>query len=434
MAFIGAINAKLRQFFFTHAHLLEGRRCYIGCSGNFTIEQIISRRCERAELHSNDVSLYSSVVGRALTGAVLEAEFTAEDLRFANDYFTRGPVESVATVLLVLEMLKYQKRNNPFQERMWRHHLSAWEALFSKTCAKVAKALESIRIMEYTTVDVHDYFALDRDGVNIGFLPTGIDSIFKRLDESVSWSSPGFEPLTNDRREETIRRMTQVDFILFDDTERDLPCTATVELFGKKTVYIYSSLGLKKGVFRRRLNERVMNYDLLMPDDEIPDGAAVTVRPTEGPVVNHYRNLFLSKKIQPAQGDLCLLAFAGSKLFGFLIFQSYSLMGQVGAGSIYLLSDFVVRSTRHRKLSKLLLMSVLCREVKALLEQRSMGRVKTILTTAFTDRPVSMKYRGVFNLIKRGSGKGGPFLNYSGNFTKTSLRKVISKWKKKYKE
>ena len=59
MGFIGSINDKLRKFFSTHAGLLEGRDIYIGCSGNFTVEQIISRRCENVTIHSNDISLYA---------------------------------------------------------------------------------------------------------------------------------------------------------------------------------------------------------------------------------------------------------------------------------------------------------------------------------------------------------------------------------------
>ena len=62
--------------------------------------------------------------------------------------------------------------------------------------------------------------------------------------------------------------------------------------------------------------------------------------------------MFLSKKIQPGSGGPCFLAFAGKKLFGFIIFQGYSKMGD--RSSIYLLSDFVVPSGIHRRLAKLL--------------------------------------------------------------------------------
>jgi hypothetical protein len=430
MAFIGAINDKLRKYFYTQAPHLEGKRCYVGCSGNFTIEQLISRRCERAEIFSNDVSLYSSVIGRALLGEVLDAEVTGDELRWAQDYYRLGPCESVATILLLLEMLKFVKQKNPYQERMWNHYLAGWDALFESTRAKTEKALGNVRIREYTTVDVHDYFPRP-DGVSIGFLPTyvgGYEKLFERLEEAFEWEAPTYETLTEERREETVRRMTEGEYILYDDRPRELPCTARVELFGKRTVHIYSNLGLRRGVFRRRLGEKIRNYELLMPDEEIPEDAEVTFQPTEGPVVNHYRNLFLSKRIQPASGDPNLLVFAGGKLFGFLVFQSYSLKGRAGDGSIYMLSDFVVPSRRYRRLAKLLLMAARTKEIREYLQDRLMRRVDHTLTTAFTDKPVSMKYRGVFKLAKRGKG----FLNYRGDFDDTTLKEVLPRWRKRY--
>lgn len=86
MPFIGSISAELRQFFFTHAHLLDGRDCYIGCSGNFSIEQILTRRAPAARLHSNDVSLYSCVLGAALTGKPLPLLVVNENLLWLQPY------------------------------------------------------------------------------------------------------------------------------------------------------------------------------------------------------------------------------------------------------------------------------------------------------------------------------------------------------------
>ncbi|MDP2167961.1 MAG: hypothetical protein Q8J64_06495 [Thermodesulfovibrionales bacterium] len=446
MAFIGAINDRLRKYFHTRAPLLEGRKIFIGCSGNFTVEQLLSRRLKSAELFSNDVSLYSSVIGHAVMGRTLPFDVVNEDLRFVMDYARRGPAESVASVLIVLEMLKYEKRKNAYAVRMWNHYLSAWDGLFEKTLAKVNKALASIRIADYTMLDVHDYYP--RDGVSIGFLPTyvgGYEKLFKRLEESVKWDTPAYEMLTEERREETVRRMTAGEYILYDDRERDLPCAARVDLFGHRTVFIYSNLGMKAGVFKRRINERVPKYRLLMPEDGISPEAEIKVIEADLPTINHYRNMYLSKKIEPGSGGPCYMVFAtpppachsreggnpSPRLFGFLIFQSYSQRGGK-ADEIYLLSDFVVPSARHRRLAKLLLMALKCREVREELEARTVRRYRSILTTAFTDKPVSMKYRGLFELVKRGTGAAGQFLNYRAEFENTSLKEVVALWTKKY--
>ena len=428
MSFVGAINDKLRKFFHTRAHILEGRTCYIGCSGNFTIEQIITRVCPSATLHSNDVSLYSSVIGHMLVNSPFPLEVTNPELLFANAYL-KDPASSVATILLLLEMLKYESRKNPYAERMWQAYLVSFDTLHKKTLARVKAAASSIRIASYSTMDVHDYYS--RDGVAIGFLPTyagGYEKLFARLEESVSFPRPSYQMLTEERREESILRMTEGDYILYDDRVRDLPSIARVDLFGKKTVFIYSNLSIRPGLFRRKINEKVTPYNLLMPEEEIPC-SPVKVIEVDLSTINHYRNMYLSKKIEPGSGGPCYLVFSGDKLFGFLIFQAYSQKG--GAkDEIYMLSDFVVPSTRHRRLAKLLLMVSKCKDMKTLLSEKIVRDYKAILTTAFTDQPVSMKYRGVYELVKRGEG----FLNYKAEFNETTFKEVTHSWMKKYKE
>lgn len=430
MSFVGSINEKLRKFFYTHAGVLADRKCYIGCSGNFTIEQIIARHCASAEIYSNDVSLYSSVIGYMLAyGRTLPMEFINPELSWANEYVSRGPAEAAATVLLVLELLKYEKRKNPYSERMWQAYLVNFESLHEKTLKKVRAAAEHIRIKEYTMTDVYDYYPRP-DGVSICFLPTyagGYEKLFARLEESVKWDKPGYLMLTEERREATIAKMTQGEYILYDDRERgDLPCIARVDLFGKHTVYIYSNLGFRRGLFRKKINEKISPFNLLMPDGEIPV-SEVRALEVDLSTINHYRNMFLSKKIQPGSGGPCYLVFAGEKLFGFLIFQAYSQKGGP-KDEIYLLSDFVVPSVRHRRLAKLLLMVTQCRDMKEILSEKIVRDYKGILTTAFTDQPVSMKYRGVYELAKRGKG----FLNYRTEFKDFTFKEVVRLWMKKY--
>lgn len=431
MPFIGSINDKLRKFFWTHAPALEGRKCYIGCSGNFTVEQILSRRCKSAEIYSNDVSLYSGALGYMFTGSPFELEITNPELEWANEYIARGPAEMVSTLLVLLEMLKFEKRSSLYAERMWSTYLLNFESMMKKTLEKVIKVSEHIRIQEYTMTDVFDYYPRPGD-VSIGFLPTyvgGYEKLFARLEGSAEWEKPAYEMLTTERREETINKMTEGEYILYDDQERELPRIARVDLFGRKTVYIYSNINFKRGIFRKKINEKPSRYDMLMPEEEIPEDSEIKMEEVDLSTMNHYRNMFLSKKIQPGSGGPCFLVFAGNKLFGFLIFQVYSKKGGPSS-EIYMMSDFVIPSTRHRRLAKLLLMAIKCRDLKERLDEKYIKDYTTILTTAFTRKAVSMKYRGAFKLAKRGED----FLNYRGEFGQTTFKEVVKLWKKKYEK
>lgn len=425
--FIGAINHKLRNFFWEISPTLDGRDIYVGCSGNFTVEQIISRRCPATRIHSNDIALYSSLVGFALTGREFDIKIKESEYLWLGDYMRRGP-DKIASLLLLMEVLKFEKEN-AFALRMKQHYLMNWQTLFDTTLKKVEKALSSIRIEDYTTVDAHDYFPRP-DGVSVGFLPTyvgGYEKLYERIEEIFDYERPAYALLTEERREETVRRMTQGDYILYDDRKRqDLPCVARVDQFGRRAVYIYSSMDFERGLFRRKPAEKVPRFRLLGVDEEIPASAGIKIVKTDNPTIQHYRNLYLKKGIETAAGDMCFLVFVGGGLFGFLIFKSYSKQGK--PGEVYLLSDFVAPSRRYPRISKLLLLATLADEMKTLLEEHTISRVKSVYTTAFTDKPVSMKYRGVFELVKRGEG----FLNYRGEFQNYALKEALETWKKKY--
>jgi hypothetical protein len=69
---------------------------------------------------------------------------------------------------------------------------------------------------------------------------------------------------------------------------------------------------------------------------------------------------------------------------------------------------------------------ILSSEVRDILEQKMAQNVRSIGTTAFTDRPVSMKYRGVFDLHSRKEGR----LNYLGEAGKWSLEEALTWWRK----
>ena len=429
MAFIGSICQPLRKFFATHARLLAGREVYVGCSGNFTIESILSAVCPTAEIYSNDVSLYSTAVGYMLTDRMLPLEIVHPELLWLNDYAAKGAEEQVAVLMLLVDALGFEKRNNRFKQRMWQAYVDQFPTLFAATLVKVQRFKASVQIRDYTTVDVHDYFP--RPGaISIGFLPTyvgGYEKLFKALAAAVKWQSPDYEILTTERRLATLEKMAEGDYILYDDAARDLPCVAKVQQRGRKAVYIYSNMAFPGALLRQKSNEKARNFQILKPDEEIPAAAVVTIKQVDLATVNHYRSLFLSKRIAPAPADLSFLVFAGEKLIGAMMFTAYSVKIK-SPTEIYLMSDFVVPSNRHPRLAKLMLLVILSRETREALERAQIKRYSTILTSVFTDKPVSMKYRGIFELAKRGPN----FLNYRGTFNDTSLQEVIPTWKAKY--
>ena len=66
--FIGSINRYMRVVLESAASQWRGQDIYVACSGNFTVERILSR-CGVGRIFSNDVSIYSCALGWHLANA-----------------------------------------------------------------------------------------------------------------------------------------------------------------------------------------------------------------------------------------------------------------------------------------------------------------------------------------------------------------------------
>jgi hypothetical protein len=99
---------------------------------------------------------------------------------------------------------------------------------------------------------------------------------------------------------------------------------------------------------------------------------------------------------------------------------------------LYMMSDFAVSPTDYPRLSKLVLYAVLSTEARMLMQRFSNRRVRSLVTTAFSQKPVSMKYRGLFTLLNRKETDDGYALNYAADVGKWTLSEGYALWRKKH--
>lgn len=115
--------------------------------------------------------------------------------------------------------------------------------------------------------------------------------------------------------------------------------------------------------------------------------------------------------------------FIDGKLAGGII-MSLSKYGDIE--SLYVLSDFSV--SRNNRLSKLIAMIATSKDIISEIERKTLLKFKQLCTTVFTDKPVSMKYRGIWDLHARKEG----FLNYSSKIRASSPQQIYLEWFNKY--
>src|SRR5436309_5564 len=85
MSFVGAIDTPLRQYLATNARHIAGRTVFCGCSGNFTIEQLVAGHAAR--IYSNDIGLYSVVLGEHLVGRRAQVELRDESFAWLAPFW-----------------------------------------------------------------------------------------------------------------------------------------------------------------------------------------------------------------------------------------------------------------------------------------------------------------------------------------------------------
>lgn len=431
MSFTGAINSDMRSIVASLVPLWQGRDVYIACSGNFTIENILSSFGGYRSIHSNDVSLYTSAIGGYLTGR--NVEITVADLpeyEWLNDWVTPG-LDTIATLMLCTKVFPCLGRKEPYYQRMFQAYMRRWPELHEATKEKNKPILESIKIDSYFPGDAFDFIKnAPENAVVITFPPTyagGYEKLYKKFDEAFIWDRPEYTIFDEGRLAEFFKMcMGRDDFLLsrdvfVDEWEKYLIGQVQTSV-RSRPVYMYS--GEKEKTFLTYPSQKSENVPLnrLGENDDIV--SPLRLVPLMQGQFNTLRSQYLSVHIAPASASVRLAVLSGDKLIGAIAFDA----GKYDIDEAYMMTDFAIAPTKYKRLSKLVLAAALSKEVQGLLMQSFNQHVNKIFTTAFTSNAVSMKYRGLFEVYNRKEDA----VNYEADAGKWSLEEGLLWWMKKH--
>lgn len=427
--FIGAINSGVRSM------LAEIARdwpddVYIGCSGNFTVERILASMGTR-KLHSNDVSLYSCSIGHWRAGTAFPVKLKPGYEWMGHASWPLSWAELVATIMMAGEYVQFEKGETPYHERMKNACVMEWNWRMATTVERAAKAMMPVKLESFFAGDVMEWLAtVPSHAAVASFPPTykaGYEKIYAGLDEVFDWPKPQYETFDEKRFGAFLELATnRKNWMVARDHE--IPALAS-HLRGviqtgarSKPVYVYASGGPARVEMPNQRTE-VVPIPRPHPAIAITSVDRLALAPLTQAQMNTLRSEYLSKEIAPAPGLMNLAVTAGGYLVGALAFSR----PKFGRGA-YMLSDFAIRPTRYKRLSKLIAGAALSIEVRSLLEMKLATRVETIATTAFTDKKASMKYRGLFTSTSRKDGR----LNYQGIAGQWTLQDALVWWLKNH--
>lgn len=434
--FVGSLPKYALDYLVTNvARQMAGHRLVVGCSGNFTIERAVAHAQPDIQgIYSNDVSLYSCTLGWWLTGD-RDHEITMRDeapIWMRREW--RPGATAVACLDVMLEALQYEAQKNSHQARMWdayRLHFGEMVDARQRSLADWTKPLTG-----FWAGDVAEHFRQHDDdkSVFVCFAPTyvgGYERQYKRLDALFDWPRPEYQKFDKKRAAALFGWMQDRRYAWFGDCKIDgLQPAMLFRRGGMKTIYLYTNLEHTPGYISPTRPQHAPILRLANAQTRLCPSTNVQLIQILTSELCTYKDMFLSKKIDHKPGQWALAVVADGEVVGFVEYAYKQEYGQ--QDSIYLNSDFPVSGTVYPRLSKLIAMMAVCGDARRFLERRREMKQRELRTTAFTDKPISMKYRGVLEVEKRGEHDGRKYINYVGTFNDESAGEVYMKWLKKH--
>ena len=411
---------------------------FVGCSGNYAIDKICAAR--RFRVHSNDVSLYSALIGFIATGRELFKPVLRDPvLKPVLSCYGDSARESLAKVMFAMAAGDYMGQKNDYERMMLERYLQKAKDFMDSTLEKFEKTdMFAFHAEDFFYGDFRDSIERAKEGDLIfAFPPTykgGYEKLYKFVNEAFEYPPPDYRLFEPDKAAECFADLLERKqcMIYTDKRHEGLErwLSGAIQLGGgKHEIYLYSSFrkrGASGAVFIGDLGgaEDVPKTALLPYEYEPKRDDLPSIRLVPSNAVLHYKRLFMSARVDYSKGeDLCLEFGLNGRAFGWASFST--MLGTRQPGCIFEVSDFVMNSgVRH--LSKLLVKLLLSEDTRRAIMRKFFTSYCGIQTSVYTAKPVSMKYRGVFQLIER--DEKAHKLTYVGFFGGKTLREVYREW------
>lgn len=399
---------------------------FVCCSGSFRVDKALA--LAGARVHSNDVALLSCAIGAFLMGRDLDFRFggALECLRERSESFTG--LDRVALVGLALQMSAFTK-DNTFAKHHFEHYRSNLDFYLDRAKVKVATHLDGFKIASYFGGDFREHArnALEAGGGVVAFPPTykkGYERMYRVLHESTEWSEPNYDVWDPKDIGDWVRELAvspEARYCVFSDQLLEGLKPVSEFLPGRnKPVYFYAST-TNSSVRAREHKSTAFKYTPIAPDRLRVDSKVTLVEADAG-MMNFLKDKYLKAGLAHSTGSINLLVMVDGMLVGGFIYTR----GRFGGSDLYLLSDFALDG--RRRLAKLVALLATSKTAVRIFEKRYLERAGSITTTAFTDKPISMKYRGVFELTSRKPG----FLQYASKVRDARPDELYAEWWRKF--
>lgn len=429
--FQGTIPGPMRSIVRETAQQWPVGPVYIPCCGNFTIERSLSGL--GFALHSSDVSIYTTAIGRWLTGqpaGIRLRDESREQLGWLEGSLDGG-IGTVAALMLGTRFLASVDRDGLWHQRVVHSYREQWQAKHTETTEKLGRT--DLQLSSYQAEDVRSWLqTVPSDAPVCSFPPFyggGYEKLYEPLNTHFDWDAPEYAPLSDDDVVSVLGAITDRPYWLTasnHDVEELRPHLRGVIKATPRAApfYVYASKAPTRIVAPRQ------------PIDPVTVPRLRKGEPIQGPLTlailkpgqfNALRSRYLNPRIAPGAANLAVAVKAAGRIIGVFAMSPSTYTPD----EVYLLSDFAVAPTNYPRLSKLIVLAATSAEAQLLCQRAFSRRVRAVSTTAFSNNPVSMKYRGLLRLTKRAPATDDAWkfqLQYQGPMGGHDLAAAYSTW------
>jgi hypothetical protein len=437
MPFLGTIPAPMRAIVAEHVSSWGVDELFVPCSGLYTIQRVMHGIVPAMRLHGNDVTLFSSAIGRWLAGDPVDVTVDPDSpiVDLVAPYMADQAESAVAALILAAEFVGSIGKDNIYHRRVVRSYLAEWKQMHRTTLDKLREM--TLRLSSFYAGDALEWLlGLPQDIAVASFPPFdagGYEAMWKALEGHFVWVPPDYpvmgEPEYMQLLNEIARRKHWIIGALHEWPEQADRRVGYVKVTNRaRPFHVYASSARTRIVMPAQQLEPV-KVPRQGPGDALE--GPLRLHPLTPGQFNTLRSQYLNANIAPGAAMLPVAVTAGGRLVGCFAFDrpKYDPM------CCYLMSDFAVAPAQQKHLAKLVLCAMLSTEAQRLIQRTMSRRLTHVSTTAFSRHPTSQKYRGLLKITSRKESDDPAFnwqLNYAGELGRWDLAEGLATWQKKW--
>ena len=443
--FLGTTTAPVRDYMAQEIRAAKPKKLFEPFAGIFMVSQIVGMIDKNVEVHSSDVSMYSVEVGCGL--AAIASPVTPKPLLFAEfPGFAdmQQPIQRAAIMVFMAEAaVAYRKRHLNFYGRLYEDMRRRHVDYVKKLVAKAEQAKQNLPLnFTFHASDGVALMAQAQAGDVVFYDPPfwsgGYEKMFEALPDWYDMAPIPFTEVTSDLRDIHLQQLRERGCTVYYRCEKPLdPVPAGYELVFQAEYkhngwfLVYSNNAATKAIRRNdRMRETPKGYNVVGPKTVFTAKSKIDIVPVGANVANHFRLLWTKKADMVSMGT-AFLATVNGAVFGVMVMDSGQAFSSTYARII---SDVGSTHTVYGKLSKLILGLILSNEFLKTVNDKFMCDHDGYTTVAYSDAPVSMKYRGLFDLAERkaGTAKKYELIYRTKKLRHPTLKAAFKHWLSKY--